>query len=260
LLVQNSLIRSFPDRSRDVLFEARPLASPAGQAKPTLAEHCAGLSLFGPQDSLNTADLRVENKDLRVRINAKGPELHLRLEPDPERKSKADTIHRVGRIRIFSCETGALVQSLEVKTRSDPELFLRFFEVRDVNFDGFLDIAVLHEFGAQWGRQTWWVFSPLSGKFISDEFTKELGQVSHNGLILDAAQQNIVAKHLTDLTGCGPTQDVYHVTESRLALMHSEKISPPTDGTNGCVLTISDRVNGEMRVTKVQQFPPVSFR
>jgi hypothetical protein len=216
--------------------------------------------LFGPQDSLSTAELRVENKDLRVRINAKGPELHLRLEPDAERKSTADTIHRVGWIRIFSCETGALVQSLEVKTWSDPELFLRFFEVRDVNFDGYLDIGVLREFGAKWGRQTWWVFSALSGKFISDEFTKELGEVSNNGLILDAARQNIVAKHLTDLTGCGPTQDVYHVAQSRLVLMHSEKISLATDGANGCTLTTSDRINGDMRVTKVQQFPPVSFR
>jgi hypothetical protein len=160
----------------------------------------------------------------------------------------------VGWIRVFSCETGALLQSLEVKTMSGPELFLRFFEARDVNFDGYLDIAVLREFGAKWGRQTWWVFAPASGKFISDEFTEELGQVSANGLVLDPARRNIVAPHLTYLTGCGRTRDVYHVEQDRhLVLIHQEDIH----GSPGsCTLTTRDRVNGELQVTKVRHFPP----
>jgi hypothetical protein len=237
-----------------LLIAAGLTTSSPAQTKPGKAGHCAGFPLFGPKNSLNTADLRVENKDLRVQVGAKGPELRVRLEPDPEWKLAIDAVQRVGWIRIFSCETGDLVQSLEVHSRYDPETLVRFFEARDVNFDGYLDIAVLREFGGKWGRQTWWVFSPASGKFVSDELTKELGQVSSNGLVLDAARRYIVAPHLTDLTGCGRTKDVYHVKQSgRLVLMHKEDISA---SPNGCTLITHDRVNGQMQVTKVQQFPP----
>jgi len=222
----------------------------AGEARP-----CAGLPWFGPNDSLNTADLQVGNKDLRVQVNAKGPELHLRLEPDSRWKSTTNRMQRVGWIRVFSCETGALVQSLEAETLADPENFIRFFKVEDVNFDGYLDVAVLREFGAKWGSQTWWVFSPRSGKFISNDFTKALGEVMANGLELDRGRHNIIAPHLTDLTGCGATEDIYHIEPSgRLMLIHKEDIGARPDGC--CTLTTWDRVKGQMQVTKVQQFPP----
>ena len=237
------------------LFIAAGLAtSLEAQTKPGEAGHCTGLPSFGPKDSLNVANLQVRNKDLRVQVNAKGPELHLRLEPDPGWKSRTDSIQRAGWIRVFSCETGALVQSLEAETLGDPEGFIRFFQVRDVNFDGYLDIAVLREFGAKWGSQTWWVSSPASGKFISNDFTKALGEVSANGLELDPGRHNIIAPHLTDLTGCGATKDIYHVEPNdHLVLMHKEAV----DGREGgCTLTTSDRVKGQMQVTKVQQFPP----
>lgn len=230
------------------------ITSSPSQTKPDKGGRCAGFPSFGPKDSLNTADLRVETKDLRVQVSARGPGLHVRLEPDPAWKVIIDAVQRVGWIRIFSCETGALVQSLEVENRYGPEMLARWFEVRDVNFDGYLDIAVLREFGAKWGRQTWWVFSPASGKFISDEFTEALGKVGANGLVLDAARQNIVAPQLTDLTGCGKTQDIYHVEQNRhLVLMHQEIIDASADG---CTLIAHDRVNGQMQVTKVQHFPP----
>jgi len=230
------------------------------QTQPGDAGHCAGLSSFGPEDSLNTTDLKVETRDLQVRVSANGPELHLRLEPDPAWKPTTEAVQRVGWIRVFSCETGDPVQSLEAdiwagpEPLGGPERFLRFFETRDVNFDGYLDIAVLREFGAKWGSQTWWVFSPESGKFISDEFTKALGKVSANGLVLDRGRQNILAGHSTIQTGCGGTQDIYHVEQNRrLVLIHKEEISLSADG---CTLTTRDWINGRMQVTKLRQFPP----
>jgi hypothetical protein len=168
-------------------------------------------------------------------------------------ETTTSAVQRVGWIRVFSCETGAWVQSLEIESSSSPEQFLRWFEARGVNFDGYLDIAVVREFGAKWGRQTWWVFSPALGKFVSDEFTKALGQVSANGLVLDAARRDIIAGHLTSLTGCGATRDIYHVEQGRLVPIHKEDISLRPDG---CTLTARDRVNGQMQVTKVQHFPP----
>jgi hypothetical protein len=178
----------------------------------------------------------------------------LRLEPNPAWKSAPGEVQQVGWIRISSCETGTLLQTLEVESQLEPEALLGSIDVRDVNFDGYLDLAVLREFGAKWGRQTWWVFSPAAGKFIANELTKDLGQISANGLELDASRQNITAPHLTNFTGCGRTQDVYHVEQSHhLVPIHKEEISVTPDG---CTLTTRDRVNGQLKVTKVRKFPP----
>jgi len=226
----------------------------AAQNQPGKGGKCTGFLSLGPKDHPWSSDLPPTTKDLRVRINAKGPELHLRVEPNPAWKSSPGEVQRLGRILIFSCETGSPVQSLEVESQSTPEMFLRSIEARDINFDGYLDLGIVREFGAKWGRYTWWVFSPAAGKFVSDELTEELGQISANGLELDAAQQNITAPQLTNFTGCGATKHIFHVEQNlHLVPIHREEI----DGTAaGCTLTISNRVNGQMKVTKVQHFSP----
>jgi len=209
------------------------------------------------------AGLQVTTKDLLARVSPKGPDLHLRLEPDLGWKSNQEiaggptVLQRVGWIRVFSCETGALVQSLEVKSlRGGPEFFLRFFEVKDINFDGYLDIAVVRDGGATWASQTWWLFSPASGKFVSNDFTQALSQIDNNGLKLDEARQNITVYRYSYPQGCGQTKDIYHVEQSqRLVLVHKE--DPKSQG-DSCQLTTRDLVEGEMRVTKVghlREFP-----
>ena len=221
-------------------------------------ERCARLPLFGPHDSLNKPNLQVATKDVLVRMSPKGPELHLRLEPDPGWKSSQGTsggpsvLQRVGWIRVFSCETGAPTQSLEVESKwGGPEFFLRFFEVKDINCDGYLDVAVVRDGGATWGNQTWWVFSPASETFISDDLTQALSRIDNNGLKLDAVHQNITAYQYSYPQGCGMTKDVYHVEQNRrLVLVHEE--DPDSEG-DGCRLTTRDLLDGQLRVTKVQQ-------
>ena len=51
----------------------------------------------------------------------------------------------VGWIRISSCESGAAIQSLEVRSFDPPDVFVQRLDVRDVNFDGYLDLGVLRE-------------------------------------------------------------------------------------------------------------------
>jgi hypothetical protein len=212
---------------------------------------CSRLPAFGPKDSLNTANLTVRNKDLSVRVGVREPTFQVRLEPDPTSTLTPDVDSRVGWIRIFSCRTDALVQSLEVTGRGGPESFLRFFEVKDLNFDGYLDLGVQREFGAKWERQTWWVFDPRSERFVSNDLTRALGDISSNGLELDGAKHNILAGHMGDPV-CGGTQDIYHVEDGRrLVLMHQETIDPDADG--GCTLTTRDRTAGQMQVTSVRR-------
>ncbi len=238
----------------------------AAENGPGKGGHCAEFPPFGPKDSLNTADLRLEIKDLRVRVNAKGPELHLQLEPDTSASMSTANVgtnaasQRVGWIRLFSCETEALIQSLEVRSLRGPELFLRFFEVRDANFDGYLDIAVLMNSGALWGSQIWWVFSPASGKFISNEFTEALSRIEGNGREFDASRHHIIVPHLLGPGRCSRFQDIYNVEQSsRLVLIHEEGLTPTWDPSHsyavGCTLTTRELVNGRMHVTKLERFP-----
>jgi hypothetical protein len=233
---------------------AMPLAA---QAALGSTEGCAGLPLFGQDDSLNKSDLRVASKDLLVRVSPKGPELHLRLEPDLKGKSsqtatgRPNAVQRVGWIRVFSCETGTLVQSLEVQSLwGGPEFFLRFFQVKDANFDGYLDVSVLKDGGATWGNQTWWVFSRAAGRFVSNDFTRALSLIDSNGLKLDKDHRNIVAYQYRYPQGCGTTKDIYHVEQSRLVLIHKEDADSTGDS---CKLTTHDLVDGKMRLTKVEQ-------
>jgi len=256
LLCRDRMLRSV---ACGLLMTAGFITSLAAQTRPDAAGHCDGLPWFGPKDSLNIAELRVEEKNLRVRVSAKGPELHLRLAPDPKSKSTTDGFPRVGWIRVFSCETGALVQSLEVQSACGPESFLRFFEVRDANFDGYLDIATLQEAGGLWGRQNWRVFSPVSGKFIANDFTKALSAVSGNGLEFDGARHNITVPNLTGPGPCGSTKKIYHVEESRrLVLIQTEDITWIWDQSHsfslGCTRSRRELVNGQMQVMKAEKF------
>src|SRR5262249_6088008 len=130
-----------------------------------------------------------------------------------------------------------------------PETFLRFFEVGNVNFDGYLDLAVLRDFGAKWGAQTWWTFSPGAGTYVSNAFTEALAQGIANGLVLDAARHQIIAGHMA-AAGCDGTRDIYQVEDSnRLVLIHEERIDSQPDGFS---VTTRDREGETMRVTKVQ--------
>ncbi len=241
------------------LLIAAGVATNSAAAQTTKSAGCNGLPWFGSKDSLNTADLQVAHKDLRVQVNKEGLELRLQLEPDPGWKPVASNgasagiaLQQVGWIHVFACDTGALLQSVEAESSGDPGMFLRFFEVKDVNFDGSLDIGVLREFGAKWGTQTWRVWDRGSRRFVSNEFTKALEQLKSNGLVLDTAQHNIIAGHMTDSTGCGPTKDIYHVEGQRLVPIHEEKTSV---GPDGCTLTTLDRVHGNMQRSDVRQFP-----
>jgi hypothetical protein len=118
-------------------------------------------------------------------VNAKDPELHLQLERDHERRSTTQAVQAVGWTPIFSEKTDLSAVGGQESVQS--EFCLRFFVIWFVNFD---DLPPHRGCGGS--AESGAVRAPASGKPVSDEFTKELGQVSHNGVALDAARQNIV--------------------------------------------------------------------
>jgi len=112
-----------------------------------------------------------------------GPEAvyQIRLVEDPVLAETA-TLHHVGRIEIS--QGGALRQSIDINSIWDDSL-CNSFEMTDVNFDGYLDIAVLRDAGAKWMRRDYYVFDPSSGQFVSNALTADLAQVKSSSIILN---------------------------------------------------------------------------
>jgi hypothetical protein len=210
-----------------------------------LAQTCAGLPAFGPKEFRTLPGTR----EMMLRVSAKGPALHIRIEPRADWKADPSVPQIVGWIRILSCQTSAPIQLLEVKSFDTPDTFPQHLEARDVNFDGYLDLGVLREFGAKWGKLTWWTFSPQAGKFVSTAFTAALGEVSANGLTLDAQRRRIIAPHLFVF---GSIRDVYQVTDDQLTLVHQETLEGVPDP---CTVTLHDLVDGQMKTTGVKRLP-----
>jgi len=135
-----------------------------------------------PQCSSGTANFMVQ-------VGPKLPAYQIRLVENPVIAERA-TLHHVGRIEIS--QAGSLLQTIEVNSIWDDSL-CSFFEMTDVNFDGYLDIAVLRDAGAKWARRDYYVFDSTSGRFVSDSLTEDLAQVKSSGIVPDQEREQIQA-------------------------------------------------------------------
>jgi len=120
----------------------------------------------------------------------------------------------------------------------------------DVNFDGYLDFAVVADHGAKWGRYIWWVYDPNAGRFVQDNLTHQLGRLAANDFRFDVKKHEIITEDL--IAGCPPLVTRYRVAANRLVTVHEEIGAQNID--NGCTVTYQDRVNGIMRTSHVQRF------
>jgi hypothetical protein len=162
----------------------------------------------------------------------------------------ADHAVHVADIDVARCSEGRKVQTLPI-VGYDQELTARSLHAQDINFDGFLDIGVLVEYGAKWGSESFWVFDPAAGKFIENDLTRQLRELKPNRYEFDAGKQEIRIPHLTE-PWCRNTEHRYTVEDyDRLVLIHSEEARGIPGG--GCEVVVSDRVGGKMQVTKVQR-------
>lgn len=155
-----------------------------------------------------------------------------------------------GEIEVSRCQDGKQLQVLPI-TSQQPSDFARSFHAEDINFDGYLDFAVLIAFGGAWGSEQWWVYDPSTGRFVQNELTRAIAELKAADYTFDPEKHELRTRYLTEPWGCGPTGDRYRIQNNRLLLIHKEK---PKPATNACRVVISDLVNGTMRVTAVKRY------
>jgi hypothetical protein len=176
-----------------------------------------------------------------------------------------------GDIEVARCQDGKRLQLLPILS-DQPLNFGASFHAEDVNFDGYLDFSVLTFFAASFGSRTYWVYDPLSGLFVQNALTRELSEncfaALHGGcwaayyIDFDPKKHEVLTHHFgVGNTGCGAGADRYRVENNRLILIHEEEIT--RTGTylpRDCEVTVSDLIDGTMRVTGVRRGgPPFQF-
>ncbi len=186
----------------------------------------------------------------RLPVKEGGPAFRIVIRSIDFEWPKTNVLIHTGEIEVSRCEDGKQVQVLPL-TGWQPMNTGPTFHAQDINFDGYLDFAVVAEFGAKWASESWWIFNPATGQFVQNELTKDLRKLKAAGYQVDSTEHSIGTRYLTEPWGCGSTGDRYRVEASRLVLIHHEV---PEPSSYQCSVTISDRVDGAMRVTKVKRF------
>jgi len=206
---------------------------------------CQGLP--DPPRVLNGSNV-LAGTSFRLRVRADVPAFHLTL----RRLAPGDANHlvHVANIEVARCSDGRNIQTLPIVGYYQA-LTAHSLHAEDINFDGYLDIGVLAEYGGKFGSESFWVFDPAAGKFVENDITRQLRKLKPNGYEFDARNHEIRIPHLTE-PWCRNTEDRYRVEDhDRLVLMHSEDAKGLPE--YGCEVVVRDRISSKMRVTKVQR-------
>jgi len=210
------------------------------------ADVCQGLP---PAPSESAADGH-RSGAFRLLVKPGEPAFRITIRPIPIESQAQGIFVHAGDIEVVRCQDGTRLQLIALMAWQ----FLYFassFNAQDVNFDGYLDFAVLAEFGGTWGSEWWWVYDPTAGRFVQNELTRDLRGLKAAEYHIDPKKQEIMTRYLTEPWGCGSTGDHYRVANSRLMIVHKEL---PKPAKNECSVIVSDLVGGTMRVTSVRRF------
>jgi hypothetical protein len=199
----------------------------------------------------STFELGTRAVSFRLPVKSGGPEFRITIRPIPiVRPPNDDAFVHSGDIEVERCQDGKQLQVLPLMAWQ-PVNFAPTFHAQDVNFDGYLDFAVLAEYAGKWGSESWWVYDSAAGRFVQNELTQDLRKLKANGVRIDPKKQEISTSYLTEPWGCGSTGNRYRVVNNRLVIVHEEV---PKPFENGCTVTVSDLAGGTMHVTAVLRF------
>jgi len=192
-----------------------------------------------------------------IEINPKLPPYLFRLIPDPSALANCDNPRskdrcgedhpRVGRIEISRNGSPTILQTIEVAAYAWPSMFTQRFQAKDINFDGYLDIAALDDFGAKWSGYNYWLFDKRSGRFITNSLTRELRKLTFNEMTLKPETKEI---HTTHLPSVCLGKKIHRIVNGRLILMYVEEPRLKGEGEDFCKVTVKKRINGAMRPIK----------
>ncbi len=234
------------------------------------ADVCDGLPSGQPRwwDNSNIYADPPQTLSFRLSVKPGGPAFRITVRPFSHEIFKgrpqngSEFIH-AGDIEVARCQDGKQLQLLPIMAWQ-PLDFAPTFHAEDINFAGYLDFFVLTEYAAGWVRRSYWVYDPGSGLFVQNELTRVLregclGEAWHGAcqadFEFDPQQHEIVTYYMHGCPGDQREGDRYRVENNRLVLVHKEAVAyAATTDRAYCTLTISDLVDGTLRVTAVRRF------
>lgn len=121
-------------------------------------------------------------------------------------------------------------------------------DVPDLNFDGFRDLWLLRELGANASRYDVFIFDPKTGKYGKSAFGGEIEK-------LDSPEVEPMSKTITSRrAGDSPARTTYRVANGRLDVVSSCTFEPSAAPQEGTVvtgkLTQKKLTNGQLETTK----------
>lgn len=216
---------------RILIFAVAMVLTAAVQAQKAKVLTAEDFAQGAPKCSKGTASFT-------VKVGVEQPVYQIRLIEDPVSAETA-TLHHVGRIEVS--QGGALRQTINVNSIWDDSL-CNYFEMSDVNFDGYLDIAVLRDAGGKWMRRDYYIFDPASGHFVTNALTEDLAQVQSSSIVLDHETEQIEAPFFK---GRCAGEDIYKINHGRLEKIQEQEITPRGDE---CGITVKQNQNGSWQV------------
>lgn len=151
-------------------------------------------------------------------------------------------------LTVRQTHPGSPTQTLPFRTEMQDLTLMRcWFTVMDVNFDGYLDIAAVTDFGAKWQRKHYWVFDKRTGKYTGNRLTRQLGKLAANTIDFDSNAKTVTLGFLT--LDDSITKEVYRNNGSKLTLIEDESIryDKKTNKVTATV-TVRKRIHGRMKV------------
>ena len=184
-----------------------------------------------------------------IEINPKLVPLAFHLVPNLSAESTPGVSQCVGRIEISENGDSNILQTIEINSMAYVAMFISHFQVQDINFDGYLDIAVVSDFGGKWASHHYWVFDPVSERFITNELMEEIGKIGANEIVLDSKCKTIEAQYLNfDEAVVG---EIYKIKNEHLVLVGLKERQKNKEGDFEIVT--KRLVNGKMKVVKVEK-------
>lgn len=168
---------------------------------------------------------------------------------------------RFGKVEVRN-EKGGAVQSLacallrESVAPAEPELaavreqFVRGFESRDLNFDGYADLTGIREFGAKWARYCVWLYDPRQHLFVKDFLAEQVELLTNLG---------VESEHRISASSIGPANPwsaVYGISNSeggpprQLVPFYSCLVETNVGGSKPVAFVITHYDHGEAAVQR----------
>jgi hypothetical protein len=231
-----------------------PPANPPAPQRFAAEDHVFTADDFAATHRIGAWDEQGREIAYQVRVHDGLPVYRIRLLPDQpgtDTDSASEPRH-VGRVEISLAGSPAVLQTIEVESRHGARHFTAFFDVKDVNLDGYADLAFWSDGGAKWGSYTWWLFDPASGRFVRNALSHDLDQLTSKGVIPDRRAGTIMAPY--PAADCPlDIYDLFRIADGRLQLVerHARQARYETDGI--CTVAVSKLVDGKLQQVELQK-------